>query len=338
MMHHWDRIGNEEEMLCCAQLFVNIEFLGCRYAPEVMQKIKLMSAEVPQIRKYRESRKDNLKRTFVTAKDAVQAKYKKINENEVLPIKIIKVEMNNEQLTDDKAEWQTYIKETALNLNIKSVSNSPSILLSEAQKLMNLRSLLRDVIVFENCDEEDFNYSLNKTTACMKKIGKLDTQFDDECTKFFYIFNDQIIAEGKSDSKKSAKKVADEEFLRVLKENCYTIRNKLKYFSGEEIIKKRNESKTVSQKNNQIQEDNLGFKLLSKLGWKGGSLGLNGSGIIDPINLEIKIGKQGLGSEMRNFDKKYFRSLLYNFKQNQVEYDLIFSSEFSKEERAQIHQ
>ena len=170
----------------------------------------------------------------------------------------------------------------------------------------------------------------------MRKNGKLDIKYDNDNIKYLYLYNDQIIAEAVAESKKEAKKAVDENLIKTLKDNCYTIRSKVKFYSGEEVITKTN-NKVVEQKTNQIKEDNLGFKLLAKLGWKGGSLGPNGTGIIDPINLEIKIGKNGLGSELNQFDKKYFRNLLQNFKQNQVEYDLIFSPEFSKEERAEVH-
>lgn len=104
------------------------------------------------------------------------------------------------------------------------------------------------------------------------------------------------------------------------------------------IQKSQTKPQKISRDNQQLKEDNLGFKMLKSLGWKGGSLGSSGNGIIDPNNLEIKISRLGLGSETDSFDPKYFRNLLQNFKNNQLEYDLVFSSEFTKEERAQVHQ
>lgn len=321
MIHHWDNIDDEDEILCCAQLFVNIEFLGCRYATEIMQKIKLMSEEVPKIRKYRESRRNKLKRTFVTAKDAIQARYNSRS-------KIEEKKLNHLQSTD-------YPVTKSFKLDNNNLG--PSIKLSDTQKINNLKSLLSDVIIFENEEANDMNYCLNKTTACMRKIGKLENKFDKDTVTYYYLFEDQIIAEGTGECKKVAKKAADENFLNVLRSNCFTIRSKLRFYSGEDVIKKTG-NKPVNENKNQIQEGNLGFKLLSKLGWKGGSLDANGKGIVDPINLEIKIGRLGFGCENDKFDQKYFRNLLQSFKQNQLEYDLIFSSEFTKEERASIHQ
>lgn len=320
-MHHWNNVNDEDEILCCAQLFVNIEFLGCRYAAEIMKKIEIMSKEVPEIIEYRKSRRNMLKRTFVTAQDAIQARNKSGH-------KVDSKKPNHLQSTE-------YPVTKSFKLDNNNLGSS--ITLSDNRKIKNLKYLLKDVIVFENEEANDVNYCLNKTTACMRKIGKLDIKFDQDTMTYYYLFNEQIIAEGTGDCKKVAKKAADEDFLNVLRANCYTIRSKLKFYSGEDVIKKTG-NKPVDEIKNQIQEGNLGYKLLSKLGWKGGSLDANGKGIVDPINLKIKIGRLGFGCENDKFDQKYFRNLLQNFKQNQLEYDLIFSSEFTKEERASIHQ
>ncbi|GAB0094216.1 uncharacterized protein DMENIID0001_094720 [Sergentomyia squamirostris] len=66
----------EEELVCLAQTFTNVEFMGCRYPAETMRMIAELSKDVAKdFRKERESR---LKRTFVGAKDAAEAKVKKI--------------------------------------------------------------------------------------------------------------------------------------------------------------------------------------------------------------------------------------------------------------------
>lgn len=194
--------------------------------------------------------------------------------------------------------------------------------------------------VFFEVSEKDDNGSLNKTLACMQKVGKIEMKFDAQQQKFFYIFNGQIVGEGAGEAKKPAKKLADADLIKTLKANCYTIRSKLEYYSAESVIKPNEQNaSSAPAKTDQLQENNLGFKMLKMLGWKGGSLGSKGDGIIDPVNCEIKIGRSGLGANSSDqFDQKYFRNMLKNFKNSQVEYDLVFSSEFTKEERAQIHQ
>ncbi|CAH0698342.1 unnamed protein product [Spodoptera exigua] len=65
----------EGELITLAQLFTNIEFLGCRYPPATMKRIAKLSEKVSA--KYRESRKNKLKRTFVQASDAAEQKAKR---------------------------------------------------------------------------------------------------------------------------------------------------------------------------------------------------------------------------------------------------------------------
>ncbi|KAL4711766.1 hypothetical protein ACJJTC_004108 [Scirpophaga incertulas] len=65
----------QEELVTLAQLFTNIEFLGCRYPPQTMKMIAKLSEKVAA--QYRNSRKNKLKRTFVAASDAAEQKAKR---------------------------------------------------------------------------------------------------------------------------------------------------------------------------------------------------------------------------------------------------------------------
>lgn len=64
----------ENELVCLAQVFTNIELLGCRYPLGTMTKVALLSKEVAA--NFRKTRESRLKRTFVTASDAANAKAK----------------------------------------------------------------------------------------------------------------------------------------------------------------------------------------------------------------------------------------------------------------------
>ncbi|XP_048480192.1 partner of xrn-2 protein 1 isoform X2 [Plutella xylostella] len=74
MEEHKDKFS-EAELVTLAQLFTNIEFLGCRYPPETMARVSQLAARVSS--RYRDSRKNKLKRTFVQASDAAEAKAKR---------------------------------------------------------------------------------------------------------------------------------------------------------------------------------------------------------------------------------------------------------------------
>lgn len=64
----------ENELVCLAQVFANVELLGCKYPDKTMQKVALLSKEVAD--EYRKSRENRIKRTFVAASDAAGAKVK----------------------------------------------------------------------------------------------------------------------------------------------------------------------------------------------------------------------------------------------------------------------
>lgn len=74
MERHKDRFS-EDELVCLAQVFTNVEFLGCRYPAETMTLIAELSKDVAA--EYRQSRETKLKRTFVAASDAAAARYAK---------------------------------------------------------------------------------------------------------------------------------------------------------------------------------------------------------------------------------------------------------------------
>ncbi|XP_041983830.1 partner of xrn-2 protein 1-like [Aricia agestis] len=74
MIEHKDNF-EEQELITLAQLFTNIEFLGCRYPQETMKRIAKLAESVSA--KYRDSRKNKLKRTFVQASDAAEQKAKR---------------------------------------------------------------------------------------------------------------------------------------------------------------------------------------------------------------------------------------------------------------------
>lgn len=347
MIFHWDNFESEEILMRNAQLFMNIETLGCRYSSEIMHQIAELSNQVPEVREYRESRKSKLKRTMLGANSVIQSKYKKetpkpLNKIEFVqaPSLIKPTELSAEEeivipKEKEMKDWNQ-IEKAFWDMETRAKSNDFHLLrITSEQRMENRRSLLKDVVLFEDINGV---FDINKTSICMSKIGKFEQNYDESIGKFLYIFNGEIIAEGKGDSKKIAKKIADKNFETVLRGYCYQIRPKVAYFSPEDVIQ-RNGNKPTTEQPDKLKADNLGFRMLEALGWKGGtSLGTKNEGIIDPINLSIKVGRRGLGNDNPSFDPKYFENMLRNFKQNQVEYDLVFSSEFTKEERAQIHQ
>ncbi|OWR48032.1 partner of xrn-2 protein 1-like [Danaus plexippus] len=74
MMEHKDNF-EESELITLAQLFTNIEFLGCRYPQQTMKRIAKLAEKVSA--QYKKTRENKLKRTFVQASDAAEQKAKR---------------------------------------------------------------------------------------------------------------------------------------------------------------------------------------------------------------------------------------------------------------------
>ncbi|KAG5671531.1 hypothetical protein PVAND_001725 [Polypedilum vanderplanki] len=63
---------DEDELICLTQVFFNVELLGCKYNTETMRQISELSKGI--VEKYRNSRKNTLKRTFIGGADAAKNK------------------------------------------------------------------------------------------------------------------------------------------------------------------------------------------------------------------------------------------------------------------------
>ncbi|XP_060873748.1 partner of xrn-2 protein 1-like isoform X1 [Metopolophium dirhodum] len=74
LVAHQDKFP-EDRLVCLAQVFFNIEFLGCQYPKKVMDLIETLSEGLAD--DLREKRKGKLQRTFVAASDAAEAKAKR---------------------------------------------------------------------------------------------------------------------------------------------------------------------------------------------------------------------------------------------------------------------
>lgn len=78
------------------------------------------------------------------------------------------------------------------------------------------------------------------------------------------------------------------------------------------------------------------------MGWKGGGLGSKEQGIEEPITPTLQVQRQGLGAGKHDSDFKTFRKKVADYVKNWInsdsDQDLVFSSEFSIEERKLIHE
>lgn len=190
-----------------------------------MRIVSELAKDVPEIERYRQSRRYKLKRTFISASDACS---KKPRDSDIF---------NNSQ-------------------EEKSDEVPPD----------SIQAALKDVIFFDVDDEEAVNKSgsINKTISVMKKKGPVDLNFDEKTITYQYVYQNKIIAEGKSTSKKKAKALADKNFIDTLQTYCYTLKSKLKFFTMENVISREDQDSSMSTaKVSQIQSN---VSWLSQLG------------------------------------------------------------------------
>lgn len=101
------------------------------------------------------------------------------------------------------------------------------------------------------------------------------------------------------------------------------------------------DSSQVNAQGTQLAADNKGFKMMKMLGWSGGALGVSGNGIEQPISIEMKVDRSGLGltSDSTKLNYNFFVNYLTKYKTDETAtYDLAFSKDFTKDERKTLHE
>lgn len=216
------------------------------------------------------------------------------------------------------------------------------------------RGLLINVIYFEV--PNDPAASLNKTITFMKKVGKLEKRFDYKKKKFFILFNGEVIAQADGASKKLSQTQAEDELIKTLKANCYTIRSK-------QPTQEQDENDMNAANTGDPHEDCPARKLLEilreasaptevvkaedeempQVEAEGVAEGKNtekepeGDEVIDDVNMAIKIQRKDLPiNPDGKIDLEFIKKLLENFNNLEVEHDLKFSRELTTFERFKI--
>uniref|UniRef100_A0A182PEK8 NF-kappa-B-repressing factor n=1 Tax=Anopheles epiroticus TaxID=199890 RepID=A0A182PEK8_9DIPT len=297
-----------DELICLAQVYMNIELLHCTYPRETMEQVSKLAEGIGS--EYHRKRAFMLKRTFVSASDAAAAKVRRDDPSTVLK-------------SDGKASTSEEISESS--------SGVP------ARILNCLRS---DLILLEEMVHtiQTFNHF---NSAGLKMEANVSP---DESG----MFEGYVEVGGVKIAKKSDKtsKLAMRNALRDAKEflskYCYTlVRKKLPtQLEAVETVSKANISKQNNPEKDKLDSGNVGFQLMAKLGWTGGSLGARGDGIMNPVTVDGKLGRQGLRSSAEGkCDLAAIRQKLTQFRDGKLdEHTIVFASEYSSEERKHIHE
>ncbi|XP_055678997.1 NF-kappa-B-repressing factor-like [Lutzomyia longipalpis] len=304
----------EDELVCLAQTMINIEFLGCRYPKEVMLRVHELSKEI--LGDLRNKRKNRLRRTFVGASDAANAKVKRTGLAETL-----------KRPSGSAVECPQPVKKQILEDKEYDL------------KATDFSSKYGKIIIYDPSGEfEQSPISILQIirAKCNARVVEEMTELPDGEFRMTIAVNGQLAGSVVTYSKTTLKKEAYEKALAELQKHCYTLKVKHSFLAknNEAISKYEEECSKKASTENKIGEENLGFKLLKSLGWKGGSLGTKQDGIVNPVELSVNIGRQGLGATTNS---DHYRKMLQNYKNTPTLYDLVFTNEFSSDERAVLH-
>ncbi|KAK0181887.1 hypothetical protein PV327_000071 [Microctonus hyperodae] len=303
----------EQQLVCLAQVFTNVELLGCRYPKETMDLVAELSQDVAK--DYRERQKSKLQRTFVKASDAASSKIKGLSNapshcgNQT---KSINTENNRDTIEKNPYKRQRIDNDQPFgNLVLLQYPNSaPQSTIETSARISGL----------------NINWKYENLTNTIR------------CTIFI---NNKKLSEAICSTKKIAKAEAAKNGIIELRKYYYLIEVKedwkTKLNSTPTELNEINESDEKS-----ILENNIGAKLMKLMGWAGGGLGKSQQGIIEPVTVQRQISRRGFGMKLdsnntNQFKRKCQETLKQYIRDGDTQNPLVFA-DFSNEERAMMHE
>ncbi|CAK1548818.1 unnamed protein product [Leptosia nina] len=374
-MERWKNEYSEERLVCLAQVFANIEFLGCRYPIETMQDIARLSHDIAK--DYRSEKRSKLQRTFVSASDAAEdrakgikreggvikaapnAKSQKIDfvkQGEIVDIQetsdeIIEVpgsddEKHSENATINVTECSNEVDEKLCyksnkvlsNRYLEEMSNMSCLNIELFRKSMFNTSFGKFVLIVRTWIPKINNIQY----SCDSCKLRLDTQYEDNIMTL--TLNGKQLAQASGSTKGSAKNNIEKVAWNRLIEESICLLIKERWIAQED---RQISMCDVSGRKASIEtfgtpiESTVATKMMKLMGWKGGGLGANAQGIDEPIKPKLQmVNRAGLGSKSLNMSqlrRKGMELMKRFFASDELDVDLVFSNEFSSDERSVLH-
>ncbi|XP_063234179.1 uncharacterized protein LOC134537549 [Bacillus rossius redtenbacheri] len=365
LIAHRDKFS-EDELVCLAQTFTNIEFLGCRYPEKTMQKVAQLAQGV--VDEYREKQKGRLQRTFVAASDAAGAKAKGLKRPSTeatpspVPVKQAKASMEQSSpvlvdLTDDPSPRKPQV---LYGPEIHSLVSEKVPLLSSRYGGVRTYHITKEplelkigrfgkLVLVESKEMSPYDIIQRSMNVCNIQFSFEEKFLAQGKMRVRLYVNNELVCEAEGLNTKVARENAAKLGLQKLKESCYTILIKHKVWGDSVVDRSLKEglegppATRAASEDTPLSDDNVGSKLLRLMGWSGGGLGRSAQGISEPISAQQeRVGRAGLGLTQGNvFDAPHFRrqagALLRDYADRDTDHDLVFTSEFTTDERKVLH-
>ncbi|XP_023292359.2 NF-kappa-B-repressing factor [Lucilia cuprina] len=323
MEMHKDKFP-EDKLVCLAQVFTNMEFMGCKYPSETMQMVAELSKDVAK--EFRADRANRLKRTFVTASDAAEARAKGRKSTQ---------QTNNVQTA---SSYQANNKRKGFGN--EAVGSDEPLTKRTSSTTLDLFSGLKygKFVVYLHGDRNCLRLSAQRGNI---QYVEKEVVVENGRKQVEIRLNEQIVATACEENLKASKAEAFRKALATLQQQCYTIKqNPLR----DTIKIEKTNNKVVcgviktQQEEQKIDATNKGYKMMKMMGWSGGGLGSQKQGREDPVGYLLKNNRAGLGNDACKLDRKYFMQMLKNYVESDDIRELQFEPTFTKDERAMLHE
>uniref|UniRef100_A0A0A9YLJ3 NF-kappa-B-repressing factor n=1 Tax=Lygus hesperus TaxID=30085 RepID=A0A0A9YLJ3_LYGHE len=403
----------EDRLICLAQLFCNVHFMGCSYEDNIMKLIKELSEGIAEKNTKWE------KQSFVSASDAVEDRVKnrlnapqrgppqqqhtpvyssgvqragfQQNENRDQEdksdvsqskfIKFIQSSVHGEEGKQQSRLWgdssqtnyaapepevQTAspiavkrpaspIEEDEFYANKRLKSNFTEEQIKKEVRFVVDSGPFGRVVLFQSAVTKESNIAIMERTAAAAQMrlnynymppAKQTNNKHTDSTTCKLSLDGMFLSSATGFGQKSAKDMACKMAIEHLKETSFTILVKAAFTneSGSEVDRNLSSAESSSAPSSAsvhkpISDDNIGNKLLKLMGWSGGGLGKSMQGIEEPIVGSGTIKREGLGGSIKEGDfNRRVHALLQEYAMGDSKDDLVFSTDFSKEERKAIHE
>ncbi|XP_073965086.1 uncharacterized protein [Choristoneura fumiferana] len=364
-IERWKHEYSEERLICLARVFSNMEFMGCRYPTEVMQEVTRLSQEVAQ--SYRNSKKNKLQRTFVSASDAAEdrAKGTKREGGIVIDapapksarIQFVKQGQDIPEVNKALDSHKQNVPEQESQTSKLKTNDSQNE--ARSSQMLDLNEYFKEMAQVRCLDVRSFDERMfftgfgqlvllirpwaskwqNIQASCQVCNAPFTTTFENGVVSMF--ISDNLVARATGSSKAEAKSIVETMAWNRLRNEVISVVVKEAWIAQGSAITLDEVSRPRGDEFGGPVENSVATKMMKLMGWKGGGLGADAQGISEPIKPHLQmVNRQGLGSSagvqgLRRAASALMRRYLSS---DALDVDLVFSRDFSKEERAALHQ
>ncbi|BES94020.1 Protein of unknown function (DUF3469) [Nesidiocoris tenuis] len=351
----------EDRLICLAQLFCNVHFMGCSYEDNIMKLIGELSEGIAEKNQKWE------KQSFVTASDAIEARVKD-RLNPLQPGLSNQQNVNHQQegqsrVDPPKSNFVNFVQSAAGESSVGSRKRPASPVVeryfenkilrtfSEREIKQEISQVVSQgpfgvVVVFQNVSDTESPVAVVERTAAAAQMALnysiIPASTDNLNCKI--TLGGMFLSSAQGTNRKVAKEAACRLAIDHLKETSFTIVVKTAFVrDGAEVDRELNlpseaQAQAAASVDKSLLDTNIGSRLLKMMGWSGGGLGKDSQGIEEPVTASGTVDRKGLGlNEGVEFSRKIGK-LLQDYIANSDNKDMVFASDFTKEERKTIHE